>query len=513
MKLKDLLRDVQVESSVGPLDLEVAEVRDDSRAVGPGDLFVAVPGGTVDGHAYLADVAKRGAVAAVVEQDVPDEVFPGTRVRVASARRALAFLASRRFGEPWRAMRMIGVTGTNGKTTTTFLLESILVAAGHRPGVIGTVNYRYGGKVLDAPFTTPTALQLHAVLAEMRAANCTHVVMEASSHALALDRLAGIQFRVGIFTNLTQDHLDFHGSMEEYFAAKALLLRRGLRPADGVGVVFLDDAYGPRMANEVVGDRMLVSLTRDAADLYPKWSRCTIDGIEAELASPLGPIHVRSPLIGRYNLANITVAAGAAVALGLPVAPIEAGIAQLAGVPGRVERVVPAGRKAPFAVLVDYAHTHDALENVIAALRPLTAGRLICVFGCGGDRDKTKRPRMGKAVARDADLAVVTSDNPRTEDPQAIIEMILGGVREVAPPSLTRSQLASAPRGFYVEADRRAAIGAAIAAAQQGDVVLIAGKGHEDYQIIGKVKHPFDDRQVAREALARRLDGDQALAP
>src|SRR5579871_6855543 len=343
MKLKELLRDVPVEAVAGSLDVEIAEVRDDSRAVAAGDLFVALPGRTVDGHAYLDEVARRGAVAAVVEHEVDEARFPGTRVRVASSRRALAQIASRRFGDPWRAMRMIAVTGTNGKTTTTFLLESILAAAGHKPGVIGTVNYRYGGKVLDAPFTTPTALQLHGVLAEMRDAGCTHVVMEASSHALALDRLLDIQFRVGIFTNLTQDHLDFHGSMDEYFRAKALLMRRGLRQADGVGVIFVDDAYGPRMAKEVVGDRMLVSLTRDGADLHPKESRCTIDGIEAELASPLGPIRVRSPLIGRYNLANIAVAVGAAEALGLPVPPIEAGIARLAGVPGRVEPVVVHG--------------------------------------------------------------------------------------------------------------------------------------------------------------------------
>ncbi len=502
MKLRDLLHDVPTEAVEGSLDVEIRDVRDDSRAVAPGDLFVALPGRTVDGHQFLEDVQQRGAVAVMVEREVSESRFAGTRIRVQSTRRALAQVASHRFNDPWQALKMIAVTGTNGKTTTTFLIESILLSHGAKPGVIGTVNYRYAGKTFDAPFTTPTALQLHKILFDMRAAGCTHVVMEASSHALALDRLTGIEFRVGAFTNLTQDHLDFHGSMEEYFKAKSLLMRRGLRQSDGVGLIFLDDPYGPRMAKEVVGDRLLISLLKDGADLFPKSFSCTIDGITAELASPMGPIKIKSRLIGQYNLANIAVASGAAVALGIPVAQIEKGITQLEGVPGRVERVTPDG--APFAVLVDYAHTHDALENVISALRPLTAGRLVCVFGCGGDRDKTKRPRMGKAVARDADLAIVTSDNPRTEEPASIVTMILEGVAEIAPPRLDVDGLASAKKGYFVELDRRAAIGAAIAAAQQGDVILIAGKGHEDYQIIGTTKHPFDDRVVAREALSRR---------
>jgi UDP-N-acetylmuramoyl-L-alanyl-D-glutamate--2,6-diaminopimelate ligase len=266
-------------------------------------------------------------------------------------------------------------------------------------------------------------------------------------------------------------------------------------------VIFLDDAYGERMAKNVVGERMLVSLVRDGADVYPKTSECTIDGITAELASPMGPVKVRSRMIGRYNLANIALAVGATEILGVAVAPIERGIAELGGVPGRVERVESA---LGFAVLVDYAHTHDALENVLAALRPLTTGRLICVFGCGGDRDRTKRPRMGRSVARDADLAIVTSDNPRTEEPRSIIEMIVEGVHEARSPEIDRGALATARRGHFVEVDRRAAIGAAIAAAQAGDVVLIAGKGHEDYQIVGTTKHPFDDRLVAAEALAAR---------
>ena len=523
MKLADLLRDVPLVSVDGPLDLEIASVREDSRAVRPGDLFAAVPGLTVDGHDYLAAAAAAGASAAIVEREIPASTFPGTRVRVASAAHALALAAAHHFGDPAASMRLTAVTGTNGKTTTTYLLEAILTAAGRRPGVIGTVNYRYPSgdttQTVPAPFTTPTALQLHAILAEMKSAGVTDVVMETSSHALALGRLAGVTFHAAGFTNLTQDHLDFHGTMEAYFDAKAILFRQQLRPESGAGVIFLDDAYGPKMAAEVAGKRLTVSIASHQTDVFVKHSQSTLAGITAELASPIGPLHLRSRLIGRYNLANLSVAAGLAIALGIDADAIERGIADQPGVPGRIERVeLPVAMQQSSSparpsthpnhpiVLVDYAHTHDALENVIAALRPLTPGRLLCVFGCGGDRDKTKRPKMGRVVARDADLAIVTSDNPRTEDPDAIIALILDGVRETQTPMLADpGALATAPRGAFIEPDRKKAIEAAVCAAQQNDVVLIAGKGHEDYQIIGRTKHPFDDREIARAALARRI--------
>jgi UDP-N-acetylmuramyl-tripeptide synthetase len=504
MMLAELLRDVEIERVSGPLDVAITEVRDDSRAVGAGDLFIAMPGLTVDGHAFVAEVASRGAAAIVVERADAAEGFAGTSVVVRSAATALARIAANRFGNPASRMTMVGVTGTNGKTTTTYLIESILRAAGRRVGVIGTVNYRYddaaGLRVaVPANFTTPAAVELHRVLAEMQAAGCTHVVMETSSHALSLGRLDGVDFRVGAFTNLTQDHLDFHGSMDEYYDAKARLLRRQLHRRDGVGVVLVDGEYGDRMANEVSGERVLVSLSRQSADVAVRAARTSIDGIVAELASPLGSIRIRSKLLGAYNLANIAVASAVAVALGVDVAAIERGVEALAGVPGRVERVDNA---RGLAVLVDYAHTPDALENVIAALRPLTAGRLLCVFGCGGDRDRGKRPKMGRAVAERADLAFVTSDNPRTEDPAAIVDEILAGVCATASPALDRAALAQARKGFFVEVDRRTAIAAAVAAMREGDVLLVAGKGHEDYQIIGRTKHPFDDRAVAGEAIA-----------
>ena len=515
MRLAELLRDVEVERIEGSLDTAIAEVCDDSRAVGPGDLFVAVPGLTVDGHQFLADVVGRGAAAVVVESAHQHQIpagFRGVTVVVQSAPRALAALAARRHGDPADSLTLIGVTGTNGKTTTTFLVESILRAAGLRVGVVGTVNYRYPARdgylvVVPSSFTTPTPLSLHRMLAEMRDAGTTHVVMETSSHALALGRLDGLTFRVGAFTNLTQDHLDLHGSMEAYYDAKATLFRRGLRRHDGVGVVLIDGPYGERLANDVVGDRLLVSLTRDDADLHVRSASTSINGLAAELTSPLGMLRVRSRLLGSYNLANIAVATGIAVALGLDVASIEAGVAALEGVPGRVERVENAlGRP----VLVDYAHTPDALDNVLSTLRPLTAQRLLCVFGCGGDRDKSKRPLMGRVVAERADLAFVTSDNPRTERPEDIVEQILVGVRQVDAPALLAGELGRARRGSFVEVDRRTAIFTAVSAMQPGDVLVVAGKGHEDYQIIGRQKQPFDDRAVAREALARLAAGPQS---
>ncbi|HEX2570043.1 MAG TPA: UDP-N-acetylmuramoyl-L-alanyl-D-glutamate--2,6-diaminopimelate ligase [Polyangia bacterium] len=513
MKLRDYLRDLSLEgppaASSGSLDCEVREVCDDSRAVQPGDLFVAVRGATSDGHDHLREAMERGAVAAVVESEAHVEglSFPGGIVRVASTRAALGQLAAMRYGEPARALRLIGVTGTNGKTTTTFLIESMLQAAGRKVGVLGTVNYRWGDEpqvVRPAPYTTPGPLELHRTLAEMRTAGCTHAIMEVSSHALTQERLAGVRFRVGAFTNLTQDHLDFHGTMDAYFHAKARLMRHLLSSPDGVGVIFMDGGYGKRMAGSVVGERLLVSLVDEGADVSPKRYRCTIDGIEAELSSPLGAIELRSPLVGRYNLANIVVATGVAIALGVDVSAIRKGVAELAGVPGRMERVPSS---LGFSVLVDYAHSPDALENVIGTLRPLIKpdGRLLCVFGCGGDRDRAKRPQMGEVVARGADLAIVTSDNPRTEEPRAIVDMILEGMRKADMPLLEEAAaLGVALRGFHVEVDRRRAIQAAITAARPDDVVLIAGKGHEDYQIIGHTKHPFDDRAVAREALAER---------
>jgi UDP-N-acetylmuramyl-tripeptide synthetase len=409
------------------------------------------------------------------------------RVRVRSSTRALGIIAANRWGRPAGAMTMVAVTGTNGKTTTTFLVEALARAAGGEPGVFGTVTYRWRDVVREAPFTTPAPLILHATLAEMRAAGVTHVAMEASSHALELGRLDGVRFAVAAFTNLTQDHLDFHGTMQAYAESKAKLFREHLTD-DGVGVINMDNEWGAFMLQEVRG-RALAVATSGVPEILVMRSRQTVDGIDAEFMTPIGEVRVRSPLIGAFNLENLAVAVGIGVGLGLTGEQIARGLASVGGVPGRVERVATGERG--FGVFVDYAHTPDALERVMAALRPLARGRLIVVFGCGGDRDKTKRPKMGRAVARDADLPIVTSDNPRTEDPRAIVDMILDGVREVR------------ADGFVVEIDRRSAILAAVEAARPGDIVLIAGKGHEDYQIVGKEKLHFDDREEAARALAK----------
>jgi murE/murF fusion protein len=491
MQLATLIESLDGARLVGDGATEIRAVREDSRRIEPGDVFVAVRGLRADGHDFAADAVSRGAAALVVERELP---LPVPQVIVASAGRALGVLVGRTLGAPAQKLTLIGLTGTNGKTTTSYLLEAILTAAGARPGVIGTVSYRWGTTTIEAPYTTPTPDALHGALAEMVAAGCSHAVMEVTSAALLMDRVAGLDFAVGGFTNLTQDHLDLHGSMEAYRDAKRRLFADYLAPT-GVAVVNVDDVEGPGMgAAAPAGTRVLrVSAvvegpTPDQRDAEIKVVACesTVAGIRARIRTPRGELELAArPLLGQYNVANLALAVGIGEALGLEHEVIARGVASLAGVPGRVERVA---NDADLDIVVDYAHTPDALENVLATLRPLARRRLICVFGCGGDRDPTKRPKMGAAVARLADLAVVTSDNPRTEDPRSIIDMILPAV----------------PTPFYVDVDRRTAIRAAIAEAVPGDIVLIAGKGHEDYQILGTTKIHFDDREEAAAAAALR---------
>ncbi len=490
MKLSSLLADVSAVQVHGATEIEVQRVRDDSRAIVAGDVFVAVRGRSSDGHGFVAAAIARGAVAVVV--DTPIANCPVTQIVVADTAVALGQLIGRWYGCPASAMHMLGVTGTNGKTTTTYLIESIITAAGGRPGVIGTVTYRWPGTVVDAPYTTPTPEVLHQTLASMRDAGCTHVIMEVSSAALVMGRLGGVQFDVAGFSNLTQDHLDVHGSMERYQAAKRLLFTHHLNSGTGQAVVNVDDPAGEYYAAAVDAARV-VRVSTDpsnavgaSADVRIVNCESTVRGIRGTVQTPRGTFPVEAPpLVGAYNVANMALAVAICEAAGVAQAHIAAGIAALPGVPGRVERVA---NDADLDILVDYAHTPDALRNVLAALRPLTKRRLICVFGCGGDRDPTKRPTMGAAVAELADLAIVTSDNPRTEEPQIIIDAILPAV----------------PNAFFVSTDRRTAIQAAICEATPGDIVLIAGKGHEDYQILGTTKIHFDDREEAAAAVAQR---------
>ncbi len=478
MKLSDLIAGLPGARVIGDASVGVGAVQADSRAIAAGDVFVAVRGIRSDGHAYVQTAIERGAAAIVVEREQPGIAV--AQVIVPSGAVALGILVGRALGDPGKAMTLVGITGTNGKTTTTYLVEHMIAAAGGKPGVIGTVSYRYAGIVEDAPYTTPTPHVLHETFAKMRDAGCTHVVMEVSSAALAMDRLAGVEFAVGAFSNLTQDHLDVHGSMAAYADAKRRLFRDHLH--GGIAVVNIEDPEGAGMG--AVAPRALH--VGPGGEIAVVEAESTVRGIRARVATPRGTIAIESkPLVGGYNVQNLTLAIGIGEALGLPHAAIVDGIAALPGVPGRVERVA---NTADLDILVDYAHTPDALRNVLSALRPLTKRRLICVFGCGGDRDPGKRPKMGAAVAELADLAVVTSDNPRTEEPRAIIDMILPAV----------------PRPFAVELDRRVAIRAAIAEATPGDVVVIAGKGHEDYQIVGTTKHHFDDREEAAAAVAER---------
>ena len=482
MKLGHLIAGITGARLTGD-DREVGAVRDDSRKVEPGDVFVAVKGLHVDGHGFVAKAIERGAVAVVVEHgaaaeaalplDVAVVVVPSTAV-------ALGLLVGKSLGDPAGAMTLIGVTGTNGKTTTTYLVEAILRAAGKQVGVIGTVEMRYGDKVVPANYTTPTPEILHGAFAEMRAAGCTHVVMEVTSSALAMERVVGLRFAVSAFSNLTQDHLDVHGSMTAYRDAKRRLFAE---LTHGVAVVNIDDREG--LAMGAAAPSMMTVSVSQPADIRVIESESTVRGIRMRLATPRGELEIRSkPLIGGYNVANLALAVGIAEALGIDHSAIASSLADTAP-PGRVERVA---NDADLDIFVDYAHTPDALRNVLVALRPLVARRLICVFGCGGDRDPTKRPKMGAAVAELADLAIVTSDNPRTEDPRAIIDMIVPAV----------------PRPFFVDPDRRTAIRAAIDEATPGDVVVIAGKGHEDYQILGTTKIHFDDREEAAAAVAAR---------
>ncbi len=443
--------------------VEVRDLAYDARAVAPGTLFFCVPGSRADGHDFAAAAIERGAVALVVERPVEPNV---PQLVVPSARVAMAAVADEFFGRPTEQLEVAGVTGTNGKTTTAFLLHSILAAAGRSPGLLGTVEARVGGRPRTLERTTPEAIDLQRLFREMLDAGDRSCAMEASSHASELHRLDRVRFRVLVFTNLSQDHLDFHGTMERYFAAKRRLF-------DGVpAVVNVDDPWGRRLVDELGGAALTFGFSEEA-DVGPD----ALAGVELRLR-------------GRFNVLNALGAAAASRVMEIEPAAVREGIEAVDGVPGRFEEV---SEGQPFTVLVDYAHTPDSLETVLREARLLAGGRVLCVFGCGGERDREKRPLMGRVATERADLAVVTSDNPRGEDPDAIIAEIVAG----------------AAGELVVEPDRRAAIEAALELARPGDVVVVAGKGHEQGQEAGGVVLPFDDREVARNAL-RKLAGAHA---
>ncbi|MFL6298130.1 MAG: UDP-N-acetylmuramoyl-L-alanyl-D-glutamate--2,6-diaminopimelate ligase [Actinomycetes bacterium] len=471
----------------GDAETTVTDVVLDTRRVVPGALFCCVPGARVDGHDLAGKALDAGASALCVQRPLDLEA---PQLLVGRVRDVLAPLATAFFDHPSRRLELVGVTGTNGKTTTTFMLEAIFRAAGRIPGVVGTVEVRMGDERRPAVHTTPEAPDLQRLLAEMADAGVQAAAMEVSSHGLALHRVDGTGFRAAIFTNLTQDHLDFHADLDDYFQAKRRLFTSPFTP---LGVVNVDDHHG-RLLAQTAEVATVTTGTADDAQWRATDVAASLDQTSFRVRSPAGSIPVRLRLAGQFNVANALGALAAADALGIGLETAAAGLETLAGVPGRFERV-DAGQ--PFTVLVDYAHTPDSLDNLLRAARAVTGGRVIVVFGCGGDRDRAKRPLMGEIAGRLADMAVVTSDNPRSEDPEAIVAQVAEGVAHTA-----------GPDGFLVEVDRRAAIRAALAMAGPGDAVLLAGKGHEQGQeFAGGRKVPFDDQVVATEELKALLGG------
>ena len=495
MTVADLIEpiagELEIVSRIGDLAIPITGITDDSRRVTPGTLFVAVKGERVDGHRFVEQVVRDGA-AAVVIQGEPGGI-DAPHVRVADSRRALGFLGAAYYGNPSAKLRMIGVTGTNGKTTITYLCRAVLESAGCRAGLIGTVAYEIGSERIPAAHTTPGALDLQQLLGRMLDAQLDSVVMEVSSHALALDRTVGCEYDVAVFTNLTQDHLDFHRDMDEYFSAKLRLFTglndRGKKPRTKRAILNLDDPRGAQIRQVVSVPVWTYGLTMEA-DIRAEDVQLSVSGTTFSLVTPIGRARVQSRLVGEHNIYNTLAAIGVGLHEGIPLDTVCRGVASVRNVPGRFERV-EAGQD--FAVVVDYAHTEDALVRLLAAAQRLKTGRIITVFGCGGDRDRTKRPKMGRAAVEASDIVVLTSDNPRTEDPDAILRDVEAGIKDALP---------RVPHVRYrMIADRREAIYAAVREARTGDMVLIAGKGHEDYQIVGTTKHHFDDREVATAAI------------
>ncbi|PSN19057.1 UDP-N-acetylmuramoyl-L-alanyl-D-glutamate--2,6-diaminopimelate ligase [filamentous cyanobacterium CCP5] len=502
MKLRDLLTHLPPERQPAPgataqaleaaLAREVKGLCTNSHACQPGDLFIGMPGTRVDGGEFWPGAIEAGAIAALVSAqalqrrpvDASQPVFAIDGITTACGELAAAF-----YDHPSQGLDLVGVTGTNGKTTTTHLIEFLLQAAQQPTALLGTLYSRWPGFQQVAQHTTPFAVELQADLAAARAAGATAAIMEVSSHALAQQRVWGCQFKVAVFTNLTQDHLDYHRDLEDYFAAKALLFSPDY--LQGRAIINGADAYGRRLIEQLGSDRSWrYDISDPTADLYTSDLSYRATGVSGQLHTPVGNGRFASPLVGQFNLENLLAAVGAALSLGCDLAPILAALPRFPGVPGRMQQVQISAEQ-DISVIVDYAHTPDSLKNALKAARPFVPGRLICVFGCGGDRDRTKRPQMGQIAYDLADVVIVTSDNPRTEDPQQILADIVAGI----PASLPAEA---------VKVDRAAAIHQAIMTAQPGDGVLIAGKGHEDYQILGTEKVHFDDREQAKDALDHR---------
>ncbi len=493
MRLHELLTAAEIPLSpdLPGLDLEVTHLSTNSWDCPPGTLFIGMPGTRVDGGNFWASALAAGAVAALIspqaKQPEPGETVPVFRVE--QIQRVCGQVAAAFYNYPGHTLPLVGVTGTNGKTTTTHLIEYLVKAAHQAPALLGTLYSRWPGHEVIATHTTPFAVTLQTQLAAALQAGATIGIMEVSSHSLAQERTWGCQFQTAVFTNLTQDHLDYHRDLEDYFAAKALLFTDTY--LKGKAIINGDDPYGQRLLAKL-GPQAWSYRTQGKADLWADELSYRADGVSGVMHTPVGSAAFNSPLVGQFNVENLLAAIGVGLDLGLGLDTMLASLPNFPGVPGRMQQV----RVSPsqdISVIVDYAHTPDSLENLLQAARPFIPGQMICVFGCGGDRDRSKRPQMGKIAADLADQVVVTSDNPRTENPQQILDDILAGIPQ-----------AQTPR---VEADRHQAILTAILSAQPGDGVVIAGKGHEDYQILGTEKIHFDDREEARAALEQRISG------
>ncbi len=496
MKLRELLANIDgvlFNPEHKALDTEVTGLSTNSHVCQSGDLFIGMPGTRVDGGNFWQSAINQGAIAAVITPQAAENFPPQNTdciIQVADMTTACAEIATTFYGYPSEKLNMVGVTGTNGKTTTTHLIEYFLQESKKSTALLGTLYTRWQGYQKTALHTTPFAVELQKQLAEAGQAGCEYAVMEVSSHALAQGRVLGCNFKVGVFTNLTQDHLDFHPDMEDYFAAKALLF--SVDYLTGRAILNQDDVYGQRLLDGCNPDQVWsYSVSDSTADFYTSDLAYKANGVTGMLHTPQGEVKFSSPLVGQFNLSNVLAAVAAVLHLGLDLETVVASLPNFSGVPGRMERVNIRDNQ-DLTVIVDYAHTPDSLENMLKASRPFISGKMICVFGCGGDRDRTKRPKMGQIAAQLADIVVVTSDNPRTENPEQILKDVVAGIPETVSP--------------MVEGDRAKAIEWAIKNAQAGDGVLIAGKGHEDYQILGTEKIHFDDREQARKALELRLN-------
>ncbi len=481
--LENIVKDIEDCRITGNPQVEINNIEFDSRKVSPGDLFVAIKGGTSDGHEFIDVAIQNGASAVMGENNITDCKVP--YVQVGNSRKSMAITASAFYGHPGRAMTIIGITGTNGKTTTTYLIDSILFAGGIETGLLGTIGYRAGEASYPAHWTTPESTELHRLLNIMKEHGTETVVMEVSSHALDQYRVEGLKFRLALFTNLTQDHLDYHRSMESYADVKKKLFRL-LDDDKGENIINGDDPIGAEMANQNHRPALFYSATPGKCEIYPESAELDLNGIKAVIKTPKDSIAIDSKLIGKHNLYNIMTAVASGHCLGIPKEAISKGISEMKFVPGRLE---PVEAEQPFSVLVDYAHTPDAVEKAIIAVKDLVKGKLIVLFGCGGDRDKGKRPKMGHIAEKMSDLAILTSDNPRMEDPQSIIDDVLEGIKD-------RSTI-------EVRIDRTQAIHLALDSASENDCVLLLGKGHETYQILGSVRIHYDDREVAKDHLEK----------